>query len=203
MTERRLEDIRIGTPCPMSWNEMAGDERRRFCDHCELLVHNTTAMPRAEAEVLLARQAAGDRLCMLVTRRADGSVVTAEDRVRPVRRGSRLARAASWALVVGGGLLAACRRPAAQAESTGGAGPPDPRGAEQPGAHELPELGEVEVLGDVCLPEDLEPPASDEAGAPPAPELLELLGEVCPPEPPGERVLGKVGPPPETPDDGR
>ncbi|MCA9279782.1 MAG: hypothetical protein H6815_09370 [Phycisphaeraceae bacterium] len=71
----QLEDIRIASPCPMSWDEMAGDDRTRFCEMCKLHVHNITGMTRDEATELI-RNAEGSRLCVRMYRRADGTILT-------------------------------------------------------------------------------------------------------------------------------
>jgi hypothetical protein len=53
---------------------MKGDDRVRFCDHCQLNVYNLSGLSRGEAETLLA-QTEG-RLCARLFRRADGTVLT-------------------------------------------------------------------------------------------------------------------------------
>ncbi|MCA9279781.1 MAG: hypothetical protein H6815_09365 [Phycisphaeraceae bacterium] len=71
----QLEDIRIASPCPMNWDEMVGDDRTRFCEMCKLHVHNISGMTRDEATQLI-RNAEGDRLCIRMYKRADGTVIT-------------------------------------------------------------------------------------------------------------------------------
>ena len=44
----------ISKPCPANWNDMTGDDNRRFCEHCQLHVHNLTAMDETERVALLA-----------------------------------------------------------------------------------------------------------------------------------------------------
>ncbi len=39
---------KIEKPCPANWNEMQGDEKRRFCEHCQLQVHHLSAMTLTE-----------------------------------------------------------------------------------------------------------------------------------------------------------
>jgi hypothetical protein len=39
---------KISHPCPQDWNAMAGDDKRRFCEHCQLYVHNLSALSSAE-----------------------------------------------------------------------------------------------------------------------------------------------------------
>jgi hypothetical protein len=46
MSQRRaLDVIQVNKPCPADWNQMAGDDSRRFCTHCQKFVHNLSAMP--------------------------------------------------------------------------------------------------------------------------------------------------------------
>ena len=96
-----LEDVRIAAPCGESWERMQGDDRVRFCGTCEKNVYNLSAMPRAEAEALLAER--GGDLCVRLYKRADGTVLTEDCPVGLKRRRRvRLAIAA-----VGGGMVAA------------------------------------------------------------------------------------------------
>lgn len=77
-----------------------GDERVRFCAHCQLNVYNFSAMTKAEAESLLMK--AEGRVCGRVYRRADGTMLTQDCPVglRAVRqRVSRLAATAFSAVV--------------------------------------------------------------------------------------------------------
>ncbi len=69
-----LNNIRIASPCHADWNEMYGDNRKRFCGDCKLNVYNLSGMTRDEAESLIIK--AEGRLCVRFYRRADGSVIT-------------------------------------------------------------------------------------------------------------------------------
>lgn len=69
-----LNNISIASPCSADWNEMYGDERKRFCGDCKLNVYNLSGMTRDEAEALIFN--AEERLCVRFFRRADGSVIT-------------------------------------------------------------------------------------------------------------------------------
>lgn len=73
-SENLLARVRIASPCPVSWDEMKGDERKRFCGHCNLHVYNISAMTHSEAESLL--KTAEGRLCARLYRREDGTVLT-------------------------------------------------------------------------------------------------------------------------------
>ena len=69
-----LDNIRVASPCPADWNEMLGDERKRFCSQCSLNVYNLSGMTRDEAENLLLTSEG--RVCVRFYRRADGTVLT-------------------------------------------------------------------------------------------------------------------------------
>ena len=69
-----LNNIRIASPCQADWNEMYGDDRKRFCGDCKLNVYNLSGMTRDEAESLIIK--AEGRLCVRFYKRADGSVIT-------------------------------------------------------------------------------------------------------------------------------
>lgn len=47
---------KIAKPCPANWDDMQGDDKRRFCEHCQLHVHNLSAMPlKEQREVLTSK----------------------------------------------------------------------------------------------------------------------------------------------------
>src|SRR5690606_3568930 len=72
-----LAEIRVASPCPANWDEMAGDERARFCSQCRKHVYNLSAMTAEAAEALI-REKEGN-LCGRFHRRADGTVLHAGD----------------------------------------------------------------------------------------------------------------------------
>jgi hypothetical protein len=55
---------------------MKGDDAVRFCDRCSKNVYNVAALGPAEAMALIERTEG--RVCMLLTRRSDGTVVTGD-----------------------------------------------------------------------------------------------------------------------------
>jgi hypothetical protein len=71
-----LDAVRVDSPCRVSWDEMAGGDRVRFCPHCRLNVFNLSAMSRQEAEALVS--GVTGRLCVRFFRRPDGTVMTDE-----------------------------------------------------------------------------------------------------------------------------
>lgn len=72
-----LDQVKVASPCSAKWEDMLGDERVRFCLSCEKNVWNLSAMPREEAESLLAAKAGGE-LCVRYYQRADGTVMTSD-----------------------------------------------------------------------------------------------------------------------------
>lgn len=103
-----LDNIKIASPCGADWNEMRGDNRRKYCAMCKLNVYNLSGMTQAEAESFLINSEG--RVCLRVHRRADGTVITKDCPVgwaRLKRKVSRTATAA-FSLIAGffGGVLA-------------------------------------------------------------------------------------------------
>src|SRR5262245_27345577 len=94
-----LDNIRVASPCPASWEKMTGDDRVRHCQECKLNVYNLSEMTRIEAERLIANREG--RMCVRFYRRVDGTILTRDcprGLQAVVRRVSRLAGAALTAL---------------------------------------------------------------------------------------------------------
>lgn len=66
----------IAEPCPKLWEEMKGDAKRRFCEHCQHHVHNLSEMTTAEREEILASKG---RVCIAYEVNAKGVMVTRDD----------------------------------------------------------------------------------------------------------------------------
>jgi hypothetical protein len=91
-----LDDIKIASPCSADWNEMYGNDRKRFCGDCKLNVYNLSDMTRDEAENLL--MISEGRLCVRFFRRDDGTILTKNCPVgwqATKQRASRIAVAAT------------------------------------------------------------------------------------------------------------
>jgi hypothetical protein len=98
MTARTpLDVIEVVQPCTASWDQMAGDQRSRFCEHCHKNVFNLSAIPRDEAERLVCEQ--GRSMCARFARDSAGAVITLD--YAPARRRRR------WPLWTGVGVFAA------------------------------------------------------------------------------------------------
>lgn len=89
MQPRNLERVSIQEPCSLRWEELAGDERRRFCGQCSRHVHNLSALRADEAERLVAESAAGGRLCVTYLPGPDGRPRTLPETPRPAPRARR------------------------------------------------------------------------------------------------------------------
>ena len=153
MNDNLLDGISIASPCSADWNQMQGDECRRFCAQCKLHVHNLSAMSRRDANELLQRSRQG-RVCVRFFRRADGTVLTRDCPVGLRRKLRRAwARAAAMWLALWGSV-AACTRQAANAVAP----PAQPR-----------EWKGEAVMGDMV--------------APPKPEPREVMGIAAPEPP--------------------
>ncbi len=95
-----LDQVRIASPCTAPWEQMAGDDKTRFCDQCKLHVHNLSAMTRDEAETFVREHIGGDRICARFYQRSDGTIITrdcpvglAAIRARARRTATRIAAA--------------------------------------------------------------------------------------------------------------
>ncbi len=175
-----LESIAIASPCTAAWDEMIGDERARFCAHCQKDVFNLSALPRDEAETFLRERTAD--VCVRLYKRADGTVLTSDCPVGVKRKRRRKAAVAA----VGGGLLAAgaflhlaSSRSIMQGNVTMGkmevAPPPtmampalpEPEPTTPPKVDAPPER----IMGKMKMPDPTSRPATPKPPAKPAPKL--------------------------------
>ncbi|MBL8853678.1 MAG: hypothetical protein JNK57_06875 [Planctomycetaceae bacterium] len=75
MTEKRIDQTRmlrrgkesdfVSHHCPMSWDQMGWDDRRRFCGECQRQVWNFHEM--TEGEIAEIRRTNPERLCVQIT----------------------------------------------------------------------------------------------------------------------------------------
>jgi hypothetical protein len=151
-----LDSLRVVTPCPVDWSSMRGDDAVRFCDECRKNVYNVAALTEAEAIAVIER--AEGRVCMQLTRRPDGTIVTGDcwAALRRARKRGLLALAAAAPAI----LLAALWSQALGLRTLSGIF----RAAPPPQAAPLPRLRDDE---DRVLPEKT-----------PAPSHKRLMGKV-------------------------
>lgn len=105
-----LESLTIPEPCTADWDSMRGNEQVRFCQHCNLSVHNLSSMTRVEAKRLVKKSQG--RLCVRYYRRPDGGVQVVTDKMRHIKR-----RASKIAAGAFGATLSLCASAAAQTTS--------------------------------------------------------------------------------------
>lgn len=103
MKNNPLDNIRVASPCPANWDDMFGDDRKRFCGDCKLNVYNLSNMTRRDAEDLLANSEG--RLCVRFFRRADGTILTENCPVGWQAVKQRVSRVAAAAFSVFAGLF--------------------------------------------------------------------------------------------------
>ena len=71
-----LDSIQIPAPCSKDWDEMTGDDQKRFCRACAKDVYNLSAMPRREARRFAALNAG--KVCVRYVRLPNGQLQTAD-----------------------------------------------------------------------------------------------------------------------------
>lgn len=103
-----IDQISVETPCKADWNSMIGNDEVRFCKHCNLSVHNLSALTRKQVSKLIAQS--GARLCVQYVRRPDGLMATAELRGKLHQIARRASRIASGALTATLSVTAAAQQ---------------------------------------------------------------------------------------------
>lgn len=90
-----LSNLTIPSPCNADWNSMTGNDQVRFCEHCNLHVHNLSEITRSQAQRLINKS--NGRLCVRYHRDPNGGPCTLplpQKLHRIARRASRLAAGA-------------------------------------------------------------------------------------------------------------
>jgi len=90
-----LNNITIPSPCTADWDSMIGNDRVRFCEHCNLDVHNLSLMTRSQAQRLVARS--NGRLCVRYHQDPAGQPLTLPVRQKLHRIGRRVSKIAAGA----------------------------------------------------------------------------------------------------------
>ena len=64
-----MMEFKVASPCPASWDQMAGDHKIRYCGQCRLNVYNLAEMSREEVAAVVRKT--DGRLCGRLYVRAD------------------------------------------------------------------------------------------------------------------------------------
>ncbi len=64
----------VASPCPMSFADMTGDDKVRFCQRCSKNVHNLSNMSKAEAAEVIRKS--DGKICAFISRDAKGKILT-------------------------------------------------------------------------------------------------------------------------------
>ncbi|MGC4088086.1 MAG: hypothetical protein QM756_09345 [Polyangiaceae bacterium] len=92
--DRRLPVVvDMASPCPLTWDELQGDEASRFCARCNKSVVNLALLTAEQGAAAVARGS-----CVRLQFRADGSVVSADSKRGAGRTGLVLAASLAAAL---------------------------------------------------------------------------------------------------------
>lgn len=86
----------VAAPCPVKWEDMKGDEKRRVCAQCDCYVLKATQMTDEEVAEAITRAASGQRVCMQFYKRADGTILTKNCSVGVAAMRERAGRFVRW-----------------------------------------------------------------------------------------------------------
>lgn len=185
-----LDQIRVASPCPAKWEEMVGNDRKRFCLSCDKHVFNLSALSREDAEQFLAENAGGE-VCVRYYQRADGTIMTSDCSVG-VRRKNRkkLALAVAGAGAMAFGAVAALMHHRKEQEvgkiAMGAIAMPDPRptdpadllGPPPPAANFDESPRPLRQMGGVHVPHVPPPPPIATNEPAPAPTTKHVVGRM-------------------------
>jgi hypothetical protein len=110
----KRKELHIAEPCSADWDEMTGDDRKRFCSSCTKHVHNVSELTEGEARALFSEN---NNLCVQYAFNREGKVLfadTPDPTWRLFRQAEGLKRLmAAAALVMPLALASACEPDAA------------------------------------------------------------------------------------------
>ncbi len=108
-----INSLEIPNPCEKSWEQMEGDSKHRFCDHCSHSVTNLSEYTQKQASRLIANSSNG-RICVRFRKDRDGRIQFKPE-ISVVSRIRQPAAAFAAAMLAALGLV-----PNAQAENGSG-----------------------------------------------------------------------------------
>jgi biopolymer transport protein ExbD len=83
-----LDSIDVPNPCDKNWDSMTGDNQIRLCSHCDTNIHNLSEMSAKNVKNLLFQNKG--RVCVRLTRDADGKVQTNDRKFHQIKRNTRI-----------------------------------------------------------------------------------------------------------------
>jgi hypothetical protein len=92
-------ELKISSPCPVSWDSLVGDDRVRYCGKCRLNVYNLADLPPDQVDRLV-RENEG-RLCGRLYVREDQTATVRDCPQSVFRRRVRAALAVALPVVLG------------------------------------------------------------------------------------------------------
>lgn len=146
-----LDEVVIAAPCPISWDNMNGDDRVRHCSGCNKNVYNIADMTDAEANAFFEKN--GSTECIRIFRRSDGKMMTDN-----CPKGLRLVRnRIMTGIKLGAGIAAAIfafipGKANAQQDNPQSPEQSKPQHQELRGDVYIPPSGTVETKGNVAMP---------------------------------------------------
>jgi hypothetical protein len=186
------QQLPIKRPCTQDWSSMEGSDKRRYCPACDQTVHDLSAMTRAEADALLGRRRAGQRLCVRYTVGEQGEIRFQPQPLLPAALLVRTRQVALRATLAAAAITAAVELPACTPAGPA-SGALAARLASEEAVAALAARGTCEISLEPLLPLSLTlhaaacppaPPPREEARLGQAPELVEpppLPAETPPP----------------------
>jgi hypothetical protein len=93
--DKSLRSITVTSPCLADWDQMTGNDQIRFCEHCNLKVHNLSELSYSQAARLVARSQG--RLCVRYYRDSQGAAITKQASRKLHQIGRRATRIAAGA----------------------------------------------------------------------------------------------------------
>src|SRR5262245_42889073 len=74
--QRRIDQLKVVSPCSTDCDQMYGDEKKPFCSECDKFVYDFSRMTRKQVEAIVSIHRG--QMCARITRRPDGSLLTLE-----------------------------------------------------------------------------------------------------------------------------
>ena len=204
--QNKLQTLAIQSPCSENWDAMTGDDKQRFCDICDKHVHNLSAMPKKQAELLLTSRAQqrgdleNEALCVRYDRDSSGNILTLPSRLERInarfKHTARVAVAAIVTLAITPWAMATQKQPCPVQKSKA----PNEYKMGKPMTHPRPPVESTKEMGDIASPNPQPPVLGRMPLKQPPPQKQPKPEVVAPPEhQPLMGLMKMPDPPPKKP----